>query len=151
MASPVDASPTSSRLASCDFDMTGAPPLHPQFNDDTDDADSVYGEDSLPRDETKTLSTFVTEYRYEFGRRYHAFRDGAYWVCGGSDATWIPPLTSCKGPNDEAANEQQNLAHNMYLLTLDGQLHLAPLDHPQVRFLSDMHGTTSKPVRKSSM
>lgn len=91
MASPhVDASPTSSRPASqCDFDMTGAPPLHPQFNEDTDDTDSVYGEDSLTRDETKTLSTFVTEYRYEFGRRYHAFRDGAYWVCGGSHATWI--------------------------------------------------------------
>ena len=49
-----------------------------------------------------------------------------------------PPLTNCKGPNDEVANEQQNLAHNMYLLTLDGKLHLAPLDHPQVRFLSDM-------------
>ena len=49
--------------------------------DDADDADSAYGEDSFIGDDTKTLSSYITEYRYEFGRRYHAYRDGAYWVC----------------------------------------------------------------------
>lgn len=48
--------------------------------DDDSDTDSAYGEDSLLRDDTRTLATYMTEYRYEFGRRYHAFRDGAYWV-----------------------------------------------------------------------
>jgi ubiquinone/menaquinone biosynthesis C-methylase UbiE len=35
-----------------------------------------------------------------------------------------------KGPNDESANEQQDLAHHMYLMTLEGKLHLAPLVNP---------------------
>ena len=48
--------------------------------DDADDADSAYGGDSFIGDETKTLSSFITNYRYEYGRRYHAYRDGAYWV-----------------------------------------------------------------------
>ncbi|RDW83671.1 uncharacterized protein DSM5745_03997 [Aspergillus mulundensis] len=83
-----------------------------QYSDD--DLDSAYGDDSLIGDDTKTLSTYITDYRYEFGRRYHSYRDGAYW-----------------GPNDEPANAQQDLAHHMYFLTLDGQLHLAPIENPQ--------------------
>ncbi|KAL4992696.1 S-adenosyl-L-methionine-dependent methyltransferase [Aspergillus falconensis] len=83
-----------------------------QYSDD--DLDSAYGDDSLIGDDTKTLSTYITDYRYEFGRRYHSYRDGAYW-----------------GPNDETANAQQDLAHHMYFLTLDGKLHLAPIENPQ--------------------
>lgn len=60
-------------------------PLSPIDNDhlpqdDLDDADSAFGGDSFIGDETKTLSEYITEYRYEYGRRYHAYRDGAYWV-----------------------------------------------------------------------
>ena len=36
-----------------------------------------------------------------------------------------------KGPNDEHANEQQDLAHHIYLMTLEGRLHSAPLVNPQ--------------------
>ncbi|BCR91145.1 uncharacterized protein ACHE_61031S [Aspergillus chevalieri] len=79
-----------------------------------DDLDSAYGDDSFIGDDTKTLSCYITDYRFEYGRRYHAYRDGAYW-----------------GPNDETANEQQDVAHHMYYLTLDGKLHLAPLKNPQ--------------------
>ncbi|KAL4865513.1 hypothetical protein BDV12DRAFT_174479 [Aspergillus spectabilis] len=79
-------------------------------DDDLTDTDSAYGEDSLIGDDTETLTSYITDYRYEFGRRYHAYHDGAYW-----------------GPNDENANEQQDLAHHMYFLTLDGKLHLAPI------------------------
>lgn len=46
-----------------------------------DDLDSAYGDDSFIGDDTKTLSCFITDYRFEFGRRYHSYRDGAYWVC----------------------------------------------------------------------
>jgi hypothetical protein len=35
-----------------------------------------------------------------------------------------------KGPNDEHSNDLQDLAHHMYLMTLEGKLHLAPLDNP---------------------
>ncbi|KAL4876698.1 S-adenosyl-L-methionine-dependent methyltransferase [Aspergillus karnatakaensis] len=83
-------------------------------DDDLSDTDSAFGDDSLIGDDTKTLSAYITDYRYEFGRRYHSYRDGAYW-----------------GPNDEPANDQQDLAHHMYFLTLDGKLHLAPIHNPQ--------------------
>lgn len=46
-----------------------------------DDLDSAYGDDSFIGDDTKTLSCYITDYRFEYGRRYHAYRDGAYWVC----------------------------------------------------------------------
>lgn len=46
-----------------------------------DDLDSAYGDDSFIGDDTKTLSCYITDYRFEFGRRYHSYRDGAYWVC----------------------------------------------------------------------
>lgn len=47
---------------------------------DRDDLDSAYGDDSLIGDDTKTLSCYITDYRFEYGRRYHSYRDGAYWV-----------------------------------------------------------------------
>ncbi|KAM5443225.1 hypothetical protein MferCBS31731_001542 [Microsporum ferrugineum] len=89
--------------------------MHPDSSDD-DGFDEAYADEGemFIGDDTKTLSTYITKYRYENGRRYHSYRDGAYW-----------------GPNDESANDQQDLAHHMYLLTLDGKLHLAPISNPQ--------------------
>lgn len=52
-----------------------------QFDDYDDDRDSAYGGDSFIGDDTKTLSCYITDYRFEYGRRYHSYRDGAYWVC----------------------------------------------------------------------
>lgn len=40
-----------------------------------------------------------------------------------------------KGPNDESANEQQNMTHHLYKLTLDQELHLAPIENPHVGIL----------------
>ncbi|KAI9650022.1 hypothetical protein NHQ30_000035 [Ciborinia camelliae] len=79
----------------------------------SDDDDSAFG-GSLIGCDTETLASFVTNYRYENGRRYHAYQDGEYW-----------------GPNDESSSDSQDLAHHMYLMTLDGKLHLAPLENPQ--------------------
>lgn len=45
------------------------------FNDN----DSAFGE-SLIGCDTDTLASYITDYRYENGRRYHAYRDGEYWV-----------------------------------------------------------------------
>ena len=56
-----------------------------------------------------TLASYVTDYKVENNRRYHAYKAGSYW-----------------GPNDESACEGQDLAHEMYNLTL-GALHLAPI------------------------
>lgn len=79
-----------------------APPSYLQRDDDNDDDhESAYGEDSLLRDETKSLTSYMTEYRYEFGRRYHAFRDGAYWVRG------VGPGTLSMGPALTSAGSQR--------------------------------------------
>lgn len=73
-------SPTLTRAAL----PAAAPPAYlPRPDDDPNENDSAYGDDSLLRGDTKTLASYITEYRYEFGRRYHAFRDGAYWVRAG--------------------------------------------------------------------
>jgi hypothetical protein len=45
-----------------------------------DDTDSAYDNASLIGDDTKSLASYITNYRVEHGRRYHAFKDGAYWV-----------------------------------------------------------------------
>jgi hypothetical protein len=52
-----------------------------------DDIDSAYGSASLIGEDTETLASYITDFRYENGRRYHSFRDGSYW-----------------GPNDESGN-----------------------------------------------
>jgi len=44
-----------------------------------DDSDSAFG-GSLIGCDTDTLASYITDYRYENGRRYHAYRDGEYWV-----------------------------------------------------------------------
>ncbi|PSS22460.1 hypothetical protein M430DRAFT_65619 [Amorphotheca resinae ATCC 22711] len=46
----------------------------------------------------------------ENGRRYHAYRDGAYWA-----------------PNDEKQNESLDINHHKFQKLLDGKLHLAPI------------------------
>jgi hypothetical protein len=50
-----------------------------------DDVDSAYGTELSIGEDTMTLASFITDYRYENGRRYHSYRDGSYW-----------------GPNDES-------------------------------------------------
>jgi hypothetical protein len=47
------------------------------YNDD--DNDSAFG-GSLIGCDTDTLASYITDYSYENGRQYHAFRDGEYWV-----------------------------------------------------------------------
>ncbi|KAK5994292.1 Methyltransferase [Cladobotryum mycophilum] len=81
---------------------------------DLDDSDSAVDAESVVSD-TTSLYSDIMRYRFENGRRYHSYRDGQYW-----------------GPNDEKQNNQLDLAHNLYLLTLDDRLFLAPIgDNPQ--------------------
>jgi hypothetical protein len=81
---------------------------------DLDDSDSAVDAGSTFSD-TTSLYSDIMKYRFENGRRYHSYKDGEYW-----------------GPNDEEQNNQLDIAHNLYLLTLDGKLFLAPIgDSPQ--------------------
>ncbi|KAK6360107.1 hypothetical protein TWF730_006260 [Orbilia blumenaviensis] len=62
-----------------------------------------------------SLASQITDYRYENGRRYHAYHghsgSGSYWA-----------------PNDEAQQNQEEIFHLVYTLRLNGELFLAPLD-----------------------
>ncbi|KAK8166561.1 S-adenosyl-L-methionine-dependent methyltransferase [Phyllosticta citrichinensis] len=62
----------------------------------------------------RTIASSITTYRYENGRRYHAYRDGAYYQ-----------------PNDERQAEAGKIENHLWLLTLNDALFLAPLADPQ--------------------
>ncbi|KAF2147597.1 uncharacterized protein K452DRAFT_293995 [Aplosporella prunicola CBS 121167] len=75
------------------------------------DTDSAYGDDS-----ESVLSAFTsamsaaTDYRYENGRRYHAYDDGAYYL-----------------PNDEDELDRLDLQHEMWKMVLKGALYMSPI------------------------
>ncbi len=46
--------------------------------DSGSDADSTYGWDE-DSDSTQSLYSSITKHVYENGRRYHSYRQGAYW------------------------------------------------------------------------
>ncbi|KAF2275345.1 S-adenosyl-L-methionine-dependent methyltransferase [Westerdykella ornata] len=65
---------------------------------------------------TTSLKSTVLNYRFENGRRYHAFQDdeGKYMF-----------------PNDDEESDRLDLYHHIETLSLGGELHLAPIgDHP---------------------
>jgi hypothetical protein len=53
--------------------------FHGEEEEVFDDNDSAFG-GSLIGCDTDTLASYITDYRYENGRRYHAYQDGEYWV-----------------------------------------------------------------------
>lgn len=88
-----------------------------------DDVDSALGDDI--ESFTTSLVSSVTNYRYENGRRYHAFRDGAYFM-----------------PNDEPESARMNLCHYGVKHRIGGFLHHAPLPaHGAPRILDLGTGT----------
>lgn len=81
------------------------------------DRDSSYG-DSDAASETTSLRSAVLNYIYENGRRYHSYRAGSYW-----------------GPNDDKAQDNLDLFHHIFNLSLDGRLFLAPIGSDPQRVL----------------
>ncbi|KAK2753717.1 hypothetical protein FQN55_000080 [Onygenales sp. PD_40] len=73
---------------------------------------------------TTSISSAITAYRFENGRRYHAYKDGEYWA-----------------PNDEMQNNQLNIGHHLFTLLLDGKLLLAPIEPDIERALDIGTGT----------
>jgi len=59
---------------------------------------------------TTSITSSITQYREEHGRRYHAFDDSQYWL-----------------PNDDTEIERLDIQHLVWRLTLDGKLYLAPI------------------------
>ncbi|KAI5845708.1 S-adenosyl-L-methionine-dependent methyltransferase [Morchella snyderi] len=88
------------------------PDLDVDSGNTTDDY-SVYS--SGVESATTSLKSSVLKYKYEHGRRYHAYKEGSYY-----------------GPNDETQNEQLDIFHHYCTLTMGGKLHFAPIgDNPQ--------------------
>ncbi|KAI5460200.1 S-adenosyl-L-methionine-dependent methyltransferase [Mariannaea sp. PMI_226] len=71
-----------------------------------DDADSTFGDELSS---TTSVASSILDYRRENGRTYHAYKDGKYTL-----------------PNDELENERLDLQHNLFVLTLNNQLGMAP-------------------------
>ncbi|KAM5343699.1 hypothetical protein ACJ41O_012236 [Fusarium nematophilum] len=86
-----------------------------QVDDDVQENDSAYEESDGSSSYLSSLNSSVFNYKYENGRRYHAFREGAYLV-----------------PNDDEEQDRMDLGHHIYRLLIGGKLHLAPIgDNPQ--------------------
>ncbi|KAI5845283.1 S-adenosyl-L-methionine-dependent methyltransferase [Morchella snyderi] len=86
------------------------------------DYDSLYG--SGIGTDTTSLSSSITKYRYENGRRYHAYSDGKYWA-----------------PNDDKQNGQLDIFHHIYSLVLEGDLFRAPIGNDPQNILDLGTGT----------
>ncbi|KAF4887905.1 Secondary metabolism regulator LAE1 [Colletotrichum fructicola] len=70
---------------------------------------------------TKSLSSSVVDYPTEHGRRYHAFRHGAYY-----------------GPNDEAELDRLDFLSDFLIKVMEGKLYHAPIDSNQVHRILDI-------------
>ncbi|RSL81823.1 hypothetical protein CEP51_005572 [Fusarium floridanum] len=84
-----------------------------QADDTASIADSSFGGSDSSSDYT-SINSSIRNYKYENGRRYHAFREGAYLV-----------------PNDDDEQDRMDLGHHIYRLILGGKLYLAPIKEPQ--------------------
>src|SRR2546423_6123069 len=71
-----------------------------------------------------SLTSSIFDYKYENGRRYHAYREGAYIL-----------------PNDELEQDRLDLRHHIFRLTLDGHLFRAPISNSPERVLDVGTGT----------
>ncbi|OHE92056.1 hypothetical protein CORC01_12637 [Colletotrichum orchidophilum] len=77
-------------------------------NDDFSD-DAASDRATSVASSSTSLSSSILQHRQENGRTYHKYKDGKYLF-----------------PNDERENERLDLQHNLFLLTLDYKLGLAP-------------------------
>lgn len=76
---------------------------------DTGDGDSAYGDAASTA--TTSIGSSVLQYEWKHGRRYHAYRAGAY-----------------NFPNDEREQERLDMIHHVYYRCLGDRLFLAPVD-----------------------
>ena len=92
-----------------------APPtlLAPLREDAPDELDSAYA-GSIAGSGTTSLKSSIAQYREENGRTYHSYGSTEYW-----------------GPNDEKAQDLNDLSHYLWTLALKGQFFLSPIQEPE--------------------
>ncbi|KAF4954400.1 hypothetical protein FSARC_12143 [Fusarium sarcochroum] len=96
----------------------------PLQDDNGSENDAGYAASEASASFLSSLNSSVFQYKYENGRRYHAFREGAYLV-----------------PNDDEEQERMDLAHHIYGLLFRGELHVAPIGKNPQRVLDLGTGT----------
>ncbi|KAF7927216.1 hypothetical protein EAE99_005547 [Botrytis elliptica] len=94
-------------------DDTISNPIEVDDNDALEN-DSAFGGPAASNTSKTSLTSGITRYREENGRRYHAYRDGKYLM-----------------PNDDDEQDRMDLLHHVFNLVLDGKLYLAPIENPQ--------------------
>ncbi|KAF4920595.1 Secondary metabolism regulator LAE1 [Colletotrichum viniferum] len=115
----------------------GSPPAEQTADDQGDDTaaqqaaievdQQVHEATPIPDDQlsvsayTKSLSSSVVDYPTEHGRRYHAFRHGAYY-----------------GPNDETELDRLDFLSDFVIKMTEGQLYHAQLDPNKVHRILDV-------------
>ncbi|KAH8772449.1 methyltransferase family protein [Hyaloscypha sp. PMI_1271] len=86
-----------------------------EHGNEDEDANSTFDPNDGTASDTTSLSSSVSKYRYENGRRYHGYKDGSYLI-----------------PNDEKQLNVQDLGN---------KLHLAPIPEKPQRILDIGTGT----------
>lgn len=87
------------------------------------ESDSALGTDDMQSYST-SLASSVEEYKVEHGRRFHAYREGAY-----------------NFPNDDKEQDRLDMVHHMQILAKGNKLFLSPLPSPPKRILDVGTGT----------
>ncbi|KAH8145923.1 uncharacterized protein LAJ45_10065 [Morchella importuna] len=94
--------------------------MYYQVGDDDEDQSS-----GNSQSECVSLTSSITDYPFEHGRRYHKYAEGQYFL-----------------PNDETEQDRLDMHHHIFLKLLYGKLTLAPLDqYPPRRVLDVGCGT----------
>jgi len=83
-----------------------------EWSEEPWETDSAVGDLSSLSSCTTSLTPSVMDYKYENGRRYHAYKEGTYAL-----------------PNDDEELSRLDLQHHLWRLTLDGELYIAPIPH----------------------
>ncbi|KAL2000279.1 hypothetical protein VTN02DRAFT_3326 [Thermoascus thermophilus] len=97
-------------------------PSAPTVEIDTEQSDSVYGDELSSY--SASLTSSVQNYEWKHGRRYHSYQSGSYQF-----------------PNDEAEQDRLDMCHHIFFKTLSDQLFLAPINPSGMRILDLGTGT----------
>lgn len=88
------------------------------------------------------LELIFIRYRYENGRRYHAYKDGCdFLIVGFLRNKTNPPDSKYAIPNDQAEQERLDIIHHIYLLLYKGELHMSPIGPTPEKILDVGTGT----------
>lgn len=60
--------------------------------------------------DTFSVDSSITQYRVENGRRYHAYKDGTYWLVV-SASSFLNLTNNPRAPNDEKQNENLDIRY----------------------------------------